>query len=93
MLVMTIKVKKRDGKIEDYEDRKIGRVVIACGLDATEAEKLVAELNDWVKQFDGQTITSTQIRDKIIEILPKFSEYSAKQYTWWEKYKDKYHLI
>jgi 2-phosphoglycerate kinase len=89
---MDIKVKKRDSKLEDYESEKIGRVVIACGLEAKEAEKLVAEIDEWAKQFEGQTITSHQIRDKIIEIMPKYSEYSAKQYTWWEKYKDKYNI-
>jgi 2-phosphoglycerate kinase len=89
---MNIKVEKRDGKIEEYEDRKIGRVVIACGLDSNEAEKFVMEVNNWITAFDGKTVTSGQIRDKILEILPKYSDYSAKQYSWWEKYKDKYNL-
>lgn len=89
---MNVKVKKRDGKLEDYEDKKIGRVVIACGLDSNETEELVAEVNKWVKQFEGKTISSLLIRDKIIEVMPKYSKYSAEQYVWWEKYKDKHNL-
>ena len=89
---LDLKLKKRDGKVEDYEPGKIGRVVIACGLEANTAEKLVQEVNFWAKQFEGQTITSLQIRDKIIELLPKYNEYSFKQYTWWESYKDKYNI-
>lgn len=89
---MNVKVKKRDGTLENYEDQKVGRVVIACGLDSKDTEKLVSELNTWVSQFEGKTINSLQIRDKIIELMPKYSEYSAKQYIWWEKYKDKHNL-
>jgi len=90
---MNIKVQKRDGEIETYESEKIGRVVIACGLEAKEAQKLVEEIDGWVKQFEGGTITSRQIRDRILLVLPKYNEYSARQFAWWEKYKDKYKIV
>ncbi len=86
---MIQKVVKRDGTIEVYDKDKIKKVVMAAGLEEDKADKLVALVNDWAKKIKTKTVKSLQIRDRILVEIQKLDEYAAKQFIWYEKYKDR----
>ena len=83
-----IKIKKRDGSLEDFDQTKIARVVIAAGLTHEQGQRLAAEITNWAQTNSNSSITSLQIRDKVIEELQKLNPNAADLYTWYEKTKD-----
>jgi transcriptional regulator NrdR family protein len=86
---MTIKVKKRNKSNEAYEPEKIIRVVKEAGLNQKEAKKLTSSITKWLKQKARPTVTSLQIRDRVIVEIQKRNIGAAKKFIWYEKYKDK----
>lgn len=84
-----IKVKKRDGSLEDFDQMKIARVVTAAGLTHEEGQQLAAKITDWARTYANSAITSLQIRDKVIEELQKLNPNAASLFTWYERTKDK----
>lgn len=83
-----IKVKKRDGTIEEYAKEKIKKVVLAAGLDDSESEKLLTEIDNWLKGRNFKVITSIKLRDRVATELKKLNEYAYNKYIWWQKYKE-----
>ncbi|MCL4354193.1 ATP cone domain-containing protein [Patescibacteria group bacterium] len=83
-----IKVKKRDGSLEDFNQMKIAIVVTAAGLTHEEGQQLAVKITDWARIYSNPAITSLQIRDKVIEELQKLNPNAADLYTWYEKTKD-----
>jgi transcriptional regulator NrdR family protein len=87
--MIKVKVEKRDGSLEEFDPEKIKSVVVAAGLDEEKSKKLVANVSEWVKKYEGKTITSLQIRDQILVEMQKIDQIVAQGFTEYEKYKDK----
>lgn len=85
---MNTKVIKRDGSIEDYQEEKIKRVVIATGLTPKQAESFCRVVTAWVEKNFPKEVTYRQIRDKVVERLKIVRKYSADLYIWYEQTKD-----
>jgi len=83
-----IKVKKRDGLLEYFDQTKIARVVTAAGLTQEQGRQLAAEITNWTQAHPTSPITSLQIRDKVIEELQKLNPNATSLYTWYEKTKE-----
>jgi hypothetical protein len=85
---MLPKVQKRDGSIEKFSYINISKVGMASGL-TPEQSKVIAELiGNWAMNLHVEQITSLQIRDKMIEELPKINENAAEMYRWYEQTKE-----
>lgn len=83
-----IKVKKRDRSLENFDQMKIARVVAAAGLTHEQGQQLAATITNWAQTYSNLTLTSAQIRDKVIEELQKLNPNAANLYAWYEKTKE-----
>jgi 2-phosphoglycerate kinase len=72
-----VQVRKRDGRLEDYNRQKLYQSVIAAGLSETEADSVADQITNWVQQSD-EVVSTQQIRDRVIQFLeinnPEVSE-------------------
>ena len=62
---------------------------MAAGLEEPGANKLASEIAAWVAANPAASITSRDIRDKVVELLPKYDKYAHDLYVWYEHTKDK----
>lgn len=85
---MKVKVVKRDGSIEDFDEAKISKVVTAAGLPADKAQNLATSVSEWAKASGQEQVTTLQVKNKVIEELKKVDEYVANLFTWYEKTKE-----
>jgi len=85
---MKIEVVKRDGTVEIYDEAKIIKVAMACGLDLEHAQALAASVTKWIKGNSLSKVTSLQIRDAFLEDLKKVNESAADLFLWYEQTKD-----
>jgi len=83
-----MKVIKRDGSIEDFNQNKIARVVKAAGLNDNRAQKLAKKVAEWLEAKKQAQVTSLQIRDKVIEELQKVDKYAANLFVSYQKTKE-----
>ncbi|MFW6143745.1 MAG: ATP cone domain-containing protein [Patescibacteria group bacterium] len=84
--MIDIKVKKKDGSLEDFDRTKIKSSVTAAGLAEEQAEILAAETEIWVYENSGnEEISSSQIREKVIELLEEQDSTVAASYKTYEK--------
>ena len=83
-----MKVLKRKGDIEDYDESKIVRVVSAAGLPDEEAKKLGADVTKEINGLKVETISSLQIRDIVIEKLKEVDQRVADLFIWYQKTKE-----
>jgi transcriptional regulator NrdR family protein len=84
-----MKVVKRDGSVEEYNERKVERVVTASGLTPAQGKLLAKAVTLWVNENNGDQISSLRIRDKVIVELQKVDKGAADFFIWYEKKKDK----
>ena len=82
-----IQVIKRDGSKELFTIHKIARVMGAAGLSTSQTETVVQHISDWLSTLSTKEITSKQIRDKLLEILPSVDQQSAELFSWYQKTK------
>lgn len=82
----TVLVIKRNGEKEPFDKNKIVRVTQAAGLN----EKEALELGGSVEQFvqGKREVSTSDIRDYVLDILKKNNSYAAGLYGWYEKTKD-----
>ncbi len=86
---MIKKVEKRDGTLEDYDPEKIKKVVLAAGLLEDKAKELVTAVNAWAMNYDKEVVDSILVRDRILIEIQKLDEYVAKEFSDYQRYKDK----
>lgn len=84
-----VKVLKLDGSTEDFDLKKIKRVVVAAGLTEEQGQKLVDNIGQWAISLNKTTVSVKDIRDQVYEGLKKVSSYAAGLFSWYEKTKDK----
>ena len=83
-----IKVIKRDGSTEYFSSDKIVKVVKAAGLEEEQAKALAENVNKWVIDLKKESISSLEIRDKVLEELEKVNKSVADLFRWYQKTKD-----
>ena len=79
---------KRDGSIEKFSVINIAKVVTASGVDPEQAKKLSDTIATWAKEKNVETLTSLEIRDKVLEELQKINTNAAELYKWYEQSKE-----
>jgi transcriptional regulator NrdR family protein len=84
-----MKVIKKNGSIEYFDQYKIAKVAEATGLRAKEAEELAQKVHDWAAEQPSKRVTTFQIRNQVIKHLKKYHHRAADLYIWYEIGKDK----
>ena len=84
-----IKVIKRNGQVEPFEQEKIARVAQAAGLRPIDADEVAKKIAEWVDSTGLSEISSIKIRDKVFEELEKVDKYASGLYAWYQNIKDK----
>ena len=83
---MEIQVKKRDGSSEAWSFDKLVAAIGKAGIAVQEAEQIAGSVQSWAQQatVDGK-IKSTQIRDKVIEMLRKEYPVESRSFETYKK--------
>lgn len=66
-----ITIKKRGGEVEYFSYDKLVVAIGKTGVPLKEAEKIAENIKKWLISKKKDVITSSQIRDKIIELLKR----------------------
>ena len=81
-----IKVKKRDGKVEVWDYNKILTSIGKSMVPLKKAEEVATSIEKWIKEEAAKGIvTSTQVRDKVIEVLKEIDPVAADNYQAYKK--------
>ncbi len=83
-----IQVVKRDGAKENFEQEKIARVLMAAGLERTKALGIATSVENWILKNGKSTLTSLQIKDRVLEELRLVDTNVANLFAWYEKTKE-----
>ena len=83
---MEIQVRKRDGNLEPWSFDKLVAAIGKAGIAVQEAEQIAGSVQSWAQQAaqDGN-IESTQIRDKVIEVLTKDYPVESRSFEIYKK--------
>jgi len=80
-----LKVQKKDGTLEDFDRNKILNGLLKSGSTPEEAESLTTQVESWVSGTAvNETINSTDIRTKVLELLKTVNPTAAGNF---ENYK------
>ncbi len=79
-----LQVKKRDGTLEPWSLDKLVIAIGKAGISISEAQALATKIEDWARSVAKEgVVESTQIRDKVIELMKvDFSAESANYQTY-----------
>ena len=81
-----IRVIKKDGSIEYWNSDKILVSLTKAGLELEKAEKLVSEIEEWVKNNSkNKQIESTILKEEIILRLEEVDTLVAEGYSAYKK--------
>lgn len=83
-----VQIVKRDGVTEPYSEDKIKRVLLAAGCTSEQAENVIQTVNAWLTEIKKATVTSLEVRDKLLTELPSINETAANLYRWYESTKN-----
>jgi len=81
------KVLKKDGRIEDFDWKKVTKGVLLAGGANEDAEKVAEGVELWLSTVaDGDgTIKSNDLHRQVIETLKKVNEEVAKRFEGYRK--------
>ncbi len=82
-----VKVHKRDGSLEPYDEEKLYKVAIATGLSKKQAADAISAINSWA--INSKEVSSTEIRKKFTQILKEIKPSAAALYEWYQSVKQK----
>jgi len=81
-----IKVKKRDGVVEDWSYDKVIASIGKAMMPYKKAQGIADKIHVWAKESAKEgAIASTAIRDKVIELLSQSDPVSADNYKVFKK--------
>lgn len=65
-----MQVKKKDGRLEDFDREKVARGVVAAGASPETANMIATEVENWAGGAATEgAIATTEIRGKVLELL------------------------
>ncbi|HUV72568.1 MAG TPA: ATP cone domain-containing protein [Clostridia bacterium] len=80
------KVRKKDGREEDFERSKLVNSVLSAGGKQEEAEKVAAEVEAWLPTAAVNGLVDSQaIRSKVLEVLKPLSPVVADKFEAYKK--------
>ena len=83
--MVKIKVKKKDGRLENFDRNKLNSGLVKSGASPEEAENIIAQIETWTQSaaLDG-VVKSSDIKTKILALLRSINPEAA---TTFEAYK------
>ncbi|MDP2860329.1 MAG: hypothetical protein Q8N98_01285 [bacterium] len=67
---MSVKIQKKDSRLEDFDRNKVLGGAIKSGASGEEAENVAKQIEVWVETAAvNGVVNSTELRSKILEIL------------------------
>lgn len=80
------KIKKQDDLIEDYDKNKIVNGVVKSGGSPEDAQKVLQEVENWLPSVAvDETVSSTDIKNKVLEILERVNPTAATNFLSYRK--------
>jgi transcriptional regulator NrdR family protein len=80
-----INVEKKGGNIEPFDRSKVATSVVKAGGTEDVGEQIASQIESWIQEAaEGGIVKTSQIREKVLEILKTVNEEAAKLY---ENYK------
>lgn len=76
-----MQVKKRDGRLEEFDREKLKRGLVAAGIEDEKTEELTSQLEQWAQDAaTDEVIESQAIWEKMVEVLEETDPDSASRY-------------
>lgn len=83
---MIINIKKRDGVLEEWNYDKVLTSIEKAMIPLQKAEQVANSVEKWIKESSAKgQVTSTQVRDKIIELLAEVDPVASENYKVYKK--------
>lgn len=80
-----ISVRKKDGGMEEWSNDKLVTSIGKSGVDIKTAEEIANRVASWSNKSSQDTISSTEIRDKVISELKTVDEVASEAYRLYKK--------
>jgi len=81
-----IKVKKKEGQIEDFDRSKISNGITKAGATPDQAEKITGQVEGWAqKTAVDEVIDASQIKTKVLQLLQSVNPEAAKSFSSYQK--------
>ena len=78
--VKELKVEKKDGKMWDFERGKILTSITNAGADPEQAEQVTQEVENWARSGEADSVKTSDLRAKVLELLKTANPDAAKSY-------------
>jgi len=83
---MSIRVQKRDGRLEEFDANKIRQSLIAAGATDQEAESITQEVENWaVANAAKGFVRTAAIREKVLSSLRLVNPQAAAAFESYQK--------
>lgn len=80
-----MKVLKKDGAMEDFDRSKIVAGLLKAGANPTEAESVTSQVEIWANGMNLDTVSSSDIGKKLVEILKAVNPTAAAAFEGYTK--------
>ena len=81
-----IKVRKKDGSLEDWSRYKLLTSISKAGVPSEKAEAITSDVEKWAQaSAEDAIVDSSKIRGKIIEILREADSAAAENFETYKK--------
>lgn len=76
-----LKVKKKDGRTEDYSEEKLKNSLVKADASEENAKKVASKVTEFVKeQANKGAVASSEIKNKVVEEMRKVNNEIAEKF-------------
>jgi len=83
--MLAITVEKRNGSSESFSRDKVFNSMLGATAAPDEVEKITKEIESWAREVPGGVVKSSEIRNKVLELLREANPYAANMYEKYDK--------
>ena len=81
-----MKIKKREGDLQDFDRTKVYRSVLAAGASQEETNVITDQVQNWIESLNEEVISTETIKNKVIVLLEAQNPVVAQTYQNYKKY-------
>lgn len=83
---MPIKVRKKDGRLEDFDRNKITDGIIKSGATQEQVENIARQVETWIQDAaTNGVVDSNSIKGKVLELLRPANREAADKFEAYKK--------
>ena len=79
------KVQKQDGSVTDFDSKKMLLSLVRAGVAPDQAERILDNIRSWFYSLDMEFVKSSDIRQRIVDLLKKINPQAARGYKMFRK--------